>query len=269
MSFRCRVIRGLLGLAWRWWGPAALIAVWLWWIWVGRVPRVVAPRPTDVALEFLHPAWLLDALLSTLWLTLVGAVLGLLGGTLLAVACWWFSSARPMIMTPAILTQLIPVVVFIPILGRLVGFGTPSVLAIAVLSGFFPSLVFVDSGLSSVPRARGPGEPARGLPLQIPTPRCLAVECSPARRRRAADGSLRLPRHRDGRLPGRVERSRPAHGRNAVLSPYQPVLGDRHVSDCFVRRGIFRRRTVGTLGLQPVRDWRNLMTSPSSRRDSP
>jgi ABC-type nitrate/sulfonate/bicarbonate transport system permease component len=154
MSFRCRVIRGLLGLAWRWWGPAALIAVWLWWIWVGRVPRVVAPRPTDVALEFLHPAWLLDALLSTLWLTLVGAVLGLLGGTLLAVACWWFSSARPMIMTPAILTQLIPVVVFIPILGRLVGFGTPSVLAIAVLSGFFPSLVFVDSGLSSVPRAR-------------------------------------------------------------------------------------------------------------------
>jgi ABC-type nitrate/sulfonate/bicarbonate transport system permease component len=148
------LIRGLLGLAGRWWSPVLLIAVWLWWIWVGEVPRVVAPPPTEVALELAHPAWVLDALLSTLWLTLLGGVLGLMGGTLLAVACWWFSPARPVIMTPAVLSQLIPVVVFIPILGRLVGFGTPSVIAIAVLSGFFPSLVFVDSGLSSVPRAR-------------------------------------------------------------------------------------------------------------------
>jgi ABC-type nitrate/sulfonate/bicarbonate transport system permease component len=97
---------------------------------------------------------LLDALLSTLWLTLLGAILGLAAGTLLAVACWWFCPARPMIITPAVLAQVVPIVVFIPILGRLVGFGTPSVLAIAVISGFFPSLVFVDSGLSSVSRAR-------------------------------------------------------------------------------------------------------------------
>jgi ABC-type nitrate/sulfonate/bicarbonate transport system permease component len=97
---------------------------------------------------------LLDALLSTLWLTLLGATLGLAAGTLLAVVCWWFSPARPMIILPAVLAQVVPIVVFIPILGRIVGFGTPSVLAIAVITGFFPSLVFVDSGLSSVPRAR-------------------------------------------------------------------------------------------------------------------
>jgi ABC-type nitrate/sulfonate/bicarbonate transport system permease component len=154
MTFSRQATCGPLRLAGRWWSPAALLAIWLWWIWAGEVPRVVAPRPTEVALELAHPTWLLDALLSTLWLTLLGGLLGLMAGTFLAIACWWFSLARPVIMTPAVLTQLIPIVVFIPILGRLVGFGTPSVLAIAVLSGFFPSLVFVDSGLSSVPRAR-------------------------------------------------------------------------------------------------------------------
>lgn len=154
MMFRRQAARGVLRFAGRWWSQAALIAVWLGWIWTGDVPRVVAPPPNEVALELAHPGWLVDALLATLWLTLLGGIMGLVGGTFLAVACWWFSLARPLIMTPAVLTQLIPVVVFIPILGSLVGFGTPSVLAIAVLSGFFPSLVFVDSGLSSVPRAR-------------------------------------------------------------------------------------------------------------------
>jgi ABC-type nitrate/sulfonate/bicarbonate transport system permease component len=147
-------VSGLRRLAGVWWSLVALVAVWLGWVWLGDVPRVVAPRPTEVVLELARPGWLLSALLSTLWLTLLGAVLGLTAGTLLGVVCWWFSLARPLIMTPAVLAQVVPVVVFIPILGRLVGFGTPSVVAIAVLSGFFPSLVFVDSGLSSVPRAR-------------------------------------------------------------------------------------------------------------------
>jgi ABC-type nitrate/sulfonate/bicarbonate transport system permease component len=149
-----QLVPGLRRLTGRSWSLVALVAVWLSWVWLGDVPRVVAPRPTEVALELVRPAWLLDALLSTLWLTLLGAALGLTVGTFLAVACWWFSTARPLIMTPAVLAQVVPIVIFIPILGRLVGLGTPSVLAIAVLSGFFPSLVFVDSGLSSVPRAR-------------------------------------------------------------------------------------------------------------------
>jgi sulfonate transport system permease protein len=59
-----------------------------------------------------------------------------------------------MILPPAILIQIVPVVVFIPILGRLFGFGTLSVLAIATIAGFFPSLVFADHGLSSVSLAR-------------------------------------------------------------------------------------------------------------------
>jgi ABC-type nitrate/sulfonate/bicarbonate transport system permease component len=149
-----RLAQGLQGAVTRWWGPALLLALWLWWIWARNVPRVVAPRPLDVARELARPGWIVDALLSTLWLTLLGAMLGLAAGSILAIACWWFSPARPMIISPAVLAQVIPIVVFIPVLGRVFGFGTPSVLAIAAITGFFPSLVFVDSGLSSVPTAR-------------------------------------------------------------------------------------------------------------------
>jgi NitT/TauT family transport system permease protein len=146
--------RGIRYAAVRWWGPVALIVAWLWWTWGNDVPRVIAPRPLDVALELARPQWLLEALLSTLWLTLLGSIVGLIAGTTLALAAWWFTPARSMILPPAMLIQIVPIVVFIPILGRLVGFGTPSVLAIAVITGFFPSLVFVDAGLSSVPLAR-------------------------------------------------------------------------------------------------------------------
>jgi ABC-type nitrate/sulfonate/bicarbonate transport system permease component len=63
---------GVRYVAARWWGPVALIAAWLWWIWRNDVPRVIAPRPIDVALELARPQWLFDALLSTLWMTLLG-----------------------------------------------------------------------------------------------------------------------------------------------------------------------------------------------------
>ena len=149
-----RLAVGIRRATGRWWGPVALVAAWLWWIWLDDVPRIVAPRPLDVALELARPGWLLEALLSTLWLTLLGALLGLAAGTVLAIACWWFSPVRPMIINPAVLAQVVPIVVFIPILGRVVGFGTPSVVAIAAVMGFFPSLVFIDKGLSSVSPAR-------------------------------------------------------------------------------------------------------------------
>ena len=148
------IVKGARRVAAFCWVPAALMAAWQSWIWLADVPRIVAPSPLDVAKEFVHPGWLLDPLLATCWVTMVGVVLGLVFGATLAVACWWFSPARMMILPPAVLSLIIPLVVFIPILGRLFGFGTPSVIAIGGIVGFFPSLVFVDSGMSSVPRSR-------------------------------------------------------------------------------------------------------------------
>lgn len=149
-----RLTRGMRQIVERSWGPVILVALWLWWIWLSDVPRVVAPRPVEVVHQLAHPQWLIDALLSTVWMTVVGALLGLLAGTGLAIVGWWFAPARPVILAPAVLAQIIPLVVFIPVLGRVLGFGSPSVLAIAAIAGFFPSLVFVDSGLASVPQAR-------------------------------------------------------------------------------------------------------------------
>jgi ABC-type nitrate/sulfonate/bicarbonate transport system permease component len=151
---RARLTQWMRQFVERWWGPVVLVGLWLWWIWLGEVPRVVAPRPVEVMGELAHPQWLLDALLTTVWMTVGGALLGLVAGTGLAIAGWWFAPARPAILAPAVLAQVIPLVVFIPILGRVFGFGSPSVLAIAAITGFFPSLVFVDSGLASVPQAR-------------------------------------------------------------------------------------------------------------------
>jgi ABC-type nitrate/sulfonate/bicarbonate transport system permease component len=138
----------------RWWAPLTLVAVWHWWIWFADVPAIIAPSPSDVARELADPEWLVGPLLSTVLLTVLGIGLGLGTGVVLAVVCWWVSPARTVVIPPAVLAQTVPLVVFIPVLGRLVGYGTPSVVSICVVIGFFPGLVFVDAGLSRTPQAR-------------------------------------------------------------------------------------------------------------------
>jgi NitT/TauT family transport system permease protein len=75
----------------------------------------------------------------------------MLVGTGLAVAAWFSSIAAGLLNPLTVLFSSVPVVALIPVIARLLGYDTSTVLAIVVIITFFPSFVFASSGLRSPP----------------------------------------------------------------------------------------------------------------------
>lgn len=126
----------------------------VWWLWVrhAHLPPAVAPNPIGVLNyiaeqpgSFAVDAW------HTIEVVVGGMLLGVLGGVLLASASWFSAPARAMISGPALLTQCLPVAVISPILARVFGYNTSTIVIITALIAFFPVMVFTTSGLLAVP----------------------------------------------------------------------------------------------------------------------
>jgi ABC-type nitrate/sulfonate/bicarbonate transport system permease component len=134
------------------WPVVLVIVAWQAWIVLGSVPAVVAPQPSAV-LSFVaenlsgyaHDAW------SFLVVVLSGLVLGVLVGLLLAVVSWSLSLLRALLGPVTLVTQCLPIVVMIPILGRIFGYAPRTIVVIAAIIAFFPAFVFTSRGLSSAP----------------------------------------------------------------------------------------------------------------------
>jgi ABC-type nitrate/sulfonate/bicarbonate transport system permease component len=75
----------------------------------------------------------------------------MLVGTGLAVAAWFSPVAAGLLNPLTVLFSSVPVVALIPVIARLLGYDTSTVLAIVVIITFFPSFVFASSGLRSPP----------------------------------------------------------------------------------------------------------------------
>jgi NitT/TauT family transport system permease protein len=95
--------------------------------------------------SYWHDAW------NFLTVVLSGLVLGLLGGILFAVIGWLSSLMKALIGPLSLVTQCLPIIVMVPILGRLFGYHPRTIVVIAGLIAFFPALVFTSRGLSSPP----------------------------------------------------------------------------------------------------------------------
>jgi ABC-type nitrate/sulfonate/bicarbonate transport system permease component len=147
-----RVIRGLGHLALVVWPAALVAAAWQAWIVLGDVPPAVAPRPAAVMRfvldnkgSYLRDAWDFVVVVVT------GTLLGTAAGVVLAVTGWLSSFVRSLISPLSLVTQCLPIVVMVPILGRLFGYEPRTIIVIAAIIAFFPSLVFTSRGLTDSP----------------------------------------------------------------------------------------------------------------------
>ncbi|HEY6980242.1 ABC transporter permease [Reyranella sp.] len=134
------------------WGVVLLLCAWQLWVVISRFNVIVMPTPTAVLRDLLsHPDVYLDNVGVTLAVAAFGLVAGMAVGTGLAVAAWFSAITAGLLNPITVLFSSVPVVALIPVIARLLGYDTSTVLAIVVIITFFPSFVFASSGLRSAP----------------------------------------------------------------------------------------------------------------------
>jgi ABC-type nitrate/sulfonate/bicarbonate transport system permease component len=142
----------LLRLVEDYWGVFLLLVAWQLWVIANSFNPIVMPTPTAVLGDLVtHPDVYLRNVGITLAVAAFGLVAGMLVGTGLAVAAWFSPVAAGLLNPLTVLFSSVPVVALIPVIARLLGYDTSTVLAIVVIITFFPSFVFASSGLRSPP----------------------------------------------------------------------------------------------------------------------
>jgi ABC-type nitrate/sulfonate/bicarbonate transport system permease component len=142
----------LLRLVEDYWGVLLLLIAWEAWVIVNRFNPIVMPTPLAVLNDLAtYPRVYLQNVGITLMVAVFGLVVGMLVGTGLAVAAWFSPIAAGLLNPLTVLFSSVPVVALIPVIARLLGYDTSTVLAIVVIITFFPSFVFASSGLRSPP----------------------------------------------------------------------------------------------------------------------
>ncbi|MBG6142122.1 putative hydroxymethylpyrimidine transport system permease protein [Labrenzia sp. EL_142] len=138
----------------------AVLAVWVLLVAAFQPPSFMLPGPVEVILTFPeHAGFLFHHAGITASETVIGFVLGVLCGSILAIAIWLFPLAGRVIMPTILVTQALPVFAIAPVLVLWLGFGMSSKIVMAILVIFFTvtSTVYdglrrLDPGLSDLAR---------------------------------------------------------------------------------------------------------------------
>lgn len=142
-------------LAWflsRFWGVLIILAAWQAWVLASGFNAIVMAHPADVVRDVLqHPDLYLPNAAHTLGVSLLGLLLGMAVGTGAAIAAWASALLGGLLAPLTLVFSSIPVVAVIPIIARLLGYDTSTVLAVVVIISFFPSFVFTAAGLRALP----------------------------------------------------------------------------------------------------------------------
>ncbi|NDH61372.1 MAG: ABC transporter permease subunit [Alphaproteobacteria bacterium] len=142
----------LLRLVEDYWGILLLLLAWQLWVVLNRFNPIVMPTPVAVLGDLVdHPMVYVRNVGITLAVAAFGLIAGMAVGTGLAVAAWFSPVASGLLNPLTVLFSSVPVVALIPVIARLLGYDTSTVLAIVVIITFFPSFVFASSGLRSPP----------------------------------------------------------------------------------------------------------------------
>lgn len=158
------------------WIVLAILVAWDAVVSIYAINSIVMVSPSSIVNEVLnHPHEFGAATLRTVLLAAAGLALGMTIGTLLAVATWLSRFVSGLLTPVSIIFASVPVVAIIPILARLFGYETGTVLAIVAIISFFPAFVFTTSGLRSLPpgsddlfRVLGVGKLRRLYHLALP-----------------------------------------------------------------------------------------------------
>jgi NitT/TauT family transport system permease protein len=129
-----------------------LVLLWQVWVSVTHVEALVAPSPTSVGLDLLkNPGLYLGSAAQTLAIALAGLGLGMALGFCLALLSYCSRLFAGLVTPCAMLIRTIPVVAIIPVVARVLGYGEPTLVGVAVLISFFPAFVLISSGLRDLP----------------------------------------------------------------------------------------------------------------------
>jgi NitT/TauT family transport system permease protein len=141
-------MRGLLNF----WGVALILVLWEALVFFHDFNVIVMPRPWAVFADIAdNPQLYLASFMQTAWVAMAGLALGMIAGTTIAVLAWSSRILNGLLTPIGLIFSSIPVVAMIPVLARMLGYGTETVLAIVAILSFFPFFVFTGSGLRLLP----------------------------------------------------------------------------------------------------------------------
>ena len=136
----------------RFWGVLLIVVAWQAWVLASGFNSIVIARPAAVVSDVVqHPDLYGPNAMHTAAVAMLGLALGMAVGTGAAVAAWLSAILGGLLAPLTLVFSSIPVVAVIPIIARLLGYDTSTVLAVVVIISFFPSFVFTASGLRALP----------------------------------------------------------------------------------------------------------------------
>ena len=136
------------------WGALLLLAAWEGWIAIAGLDAIVMPHVWQVAGAILQHPGDYTATFMTIGVAAGGLALGALLGLGIAALAWFSRIASGFATAGALILTSVPVIAFVPILGRLLGYDMRSALAITALICFFPFFVFGSSAFAATPPAQ-------------------------------------------------------------------------------------------------------------------
>jgi ABC-type nitrate/sulfonate/bicarbonate transport system permease component len=136
----------------RLWPFALFVLGWHAWIVFNAIEATVAPTPLSV-LRYLaiQPASYLADAWQTLSLAGTGLTCGVAVGVVLATVAWASPLLGGLVSPAALLMRTVPLMALIPVIARVLGYSSKTIIAVASLISFFPAFVFVRSGLEAAP----------------------------------------------------------------------------------------------------------------------
>jgi ABC-type nitrate/sulfonate/bicarbonate transport system permease component len=158
------------------WGIFLLLLAWEAWVVAMQFNSIVMPRPLGVLRDLAAaPQIYWQNAVYTVSAAIIGLILGMAFGSLLAVIAWLSTLLKGLLTPLTVLFSSVPVVTIVPIIARLLGYDFTTVLAIVVIICFFPAFVFTTAGLDALPpgsedlfRVFGAGTGARLVYLALP-----------------------------------------------------------------------------------------------------
>jgi len=125
--------------------------LWEFLVYVNKTPVYLLPAPSRVLKTlFENPTMYLEASLVTLGEAIVGLMIGVIAGILLASILVLLPGLEDGVMTLAIFIKSTPLVAIAPLLTLWLGFGVLPKIIITALLTFFPVLVNIISGMQRV-----------------------------------------------------------------------------------------------------------------------
>jgi len=128
-----------------------LFVIWEAGVWLGDMPVYILPAPTvigEAIVEYWSPIWKNG--LVTLWTTLAGFSLAVVGGLALGLLVGWSKSIYAGLYPLMVGFNSIPKVAVVPILVIWFGIGVVPAVITAFLIAFFPVVVNVATGLATI-----------------------------------------------------------------------------------------------------------------------